>query len=143
MFLIDTNVLSERRKGRNADAGVVEFFRSAKNEVFVPVQVVGEIEGGIERLRQRGDQTQAHILENWFQLVLGEFSEHFLAFDRECAEVWGRLIGVNEQHSIDKQIAAIALMHDLTVVTRNTNHFAGTGARLMNPFRSDAPRQRI
>jgi predicted nucleic acid-binding protein len=143
MFLIDTNVLSERRKGRNADAGVVEFFRDAKNEVFLPVQVAGEIEGGIERLRQRGDHPQAHILENWFQLVLGEFSEHFLAFDLECAKVWGSLIGVNEQHSIDKQIAAIALMHDLTIVTRNTAHFRGTGARLMNPFQSDAPRQRI
>ncbi len=143
MFLIDTNVLSERRKGRNADAGVVEFFRDAKNEVFVPVQVAGEIEGGIERLRQRGDHPQAHILENWFQLVLGEFSEHFLAFDLECAKVWGSLIGVNEQHSIDKQIAAIALMHDLTIVTRNTAHFRGTGARLMNPFQSDAPRRRI
>jgi predicted nucleic acid-binding protein len=143
MFLIDTNVLSERRKGRNADAGVVEFFRDAKNEVFLPVQVAGEIEGGIERLRQRGDHPQAHILEKWFQLVLGEFSEHFLAFDLECAKVWGSLIGVNEQHSIDKQIAAIALMHDLTIVTRNTAHFRGTGARLMNPFQSDAPRQRI
>ncbi len=143
MFLIDTNVLSERRKGRNADAGVVEFFRNAKNEVFVPVQVAGEIEGGIERLRQRGDHPQAHNLEKWFRSVLTEFSEHFLAFDLECAKAWGNLIGVNEQHSIDKQIAAIALIYDLTVVTRNTSHFAGTGARLMNPFQSDAPRKRI
>ncbi len=139
MFLIDTNVLSERRKGRKADAGVVEFFRLAKNEAFVPVQVAGEIGGGIERLRQRGDHPQAQILEKWYRSVLAEFSEHFLAFDLECAELWGTLIGANEQHSIDKQIAAMALLHDLTIVTRNTAHFAGTGARIMNPFLADAP----
>jgi hypothetical protein len=138
VYLIDTNVLSERRKGQKADPGVVEFFRRAKNEVFVPVQVVGEIEGGIERLRQRGDHPQARLLEKWFRSVLTEFSEHILAFDLECAKVWGILIGANEQHSIDKQIAAIALLHDLVVVTRNTAHFSGTGVRILNPFFADS-----
>ncbi|HKN22868.1 MAG TPA: type II toxin-antitoxin system VapC family toxin [Terracidiphilus sp.] len=138
MYLVDTNVFSERRKGRKADPGVVEFFRRAKNEIFLPVQVVGEIEGGIERLRQRGDHPQAKLLEKWFGALLAEFSEHILALDLECAKVWGVLIGVNEQHSIDKQIAAIALMHDLTIVTRNTAHFSGTGARILNPFLADS-----
>lgn len=138
MYLVDTNVFSERRKGRKADPGVVEFFRRAKSQIFLPVQVVGEIEGGIERLRQRGDRPQAKLLEKWFGALLAEFSEHILAFDLECAKVWGVLIGVNEQHSIDKQIAAIALMHDLTIVTRNTAHFSGTGARLLNPFLADS-----
>ncbi|MGO8757126.1 MAG: type II toxin-antitoxin system VapC family toxin [Terracidiphilus sp.] len=138
MYLIDTNVLSERRKGRKADPGVVEFFRRAKNEIFVPVQVAGEIEGGIERLRQRGDRPQAQLLEKWFRSVLAEFSEHFLALDLESAKVWGILIGANEQHSIDKQIAAIALLHDLTIVTRNTAHFSGTGVRILNPFFADS-----
>jgi toxin FitB len=137
MFLIDTNVLSERRKGRRADPGVVEFFRSASDEVFVPVQVVGEIQGGIERLRQRGDHSQARVLEKWYRSILVEFSERFLLFDLDCAKIWGTLIGVNEQHSIDKQIAAIALIHDLTMVTRNAAHFSGTGARILNPFLAD------
>jgi predicted nucleic acid-binding protein len=139
VFLIDTNVLSERRKGLRADVGVAEFFRRTMNEVFVPVQVAGEIEGGIERLRHRGDHPQAQVLEEWFRSVLAEFSEHFLAFDLECAKVWGTLIGADEQHSIDKQIAAIAIIYDLTVVSRNTAHFAGTGVRIMNPFLADAP----
>jgi len=138
MFLIDTNVLSERRKGRKADQGVVDFFRHAQNEVFVPVQVAGELQAGIERLRQRGDGPQALLLEKWYRSVLAEFSEHVLAFDLDCAKVWGTLIGVNEQHQIDKQIAAIALLHDLIVVTRNTAHFAGTGVRILNPFLADA-----
>lgn len=138
MYLIDTNVLSERRKGRKADRGVAEFFRHAKEEVFVPVQVVGEIEGGIERLRQRGDHPQAQLLEKWFRSVLSEFSDHLVSFDLDSARIWGILIGANEQHSIDKQIAAIALLHDLTIVTRNTAHFSGTGARVLNPFLADS-----
>jgi toxin FitB len=138
MYLIDTNVLSERRKGRKADPGVVNFFHRAESDIFVPVQVAGEIEGGIERLRQRGDLPQARLLEKWFRSVIEEFSEHFLPFDLESARVWGILIGKNEQHSIDKQIAAIALLHDLTIVTRNTAHFSGTGARVLNPFRADS-----
>jgi toxin FitB len=138
MYLIDTNVLSERRKGSKADLGVVEFFRHAPNELFLPVQVAGEIEGGIERLRQRGDHPQSRVLEKWYRGVLAEFSDHVLSFDLDCAKIWGVLIGANEQHSIDKQIAAIALLHDLTVVTRNTAHFSGTGARTLNPFRADS-----
>jgi predicted nucleic acid-binding protein len=143
MYLIDTNVLSERRKGRKADPGVVEFFRQVTNEVFVPVQVVGEIEGGIERLRQRGDHPQAQLLEKWFRSVLEEFSEHILPFDLESAKLWGILIGVNEQHSIDKQIAAIALLHDLTIVTRNAAHFSGTGVRILNPFLANPRPNRV
>lgn len=137
MYLIDTNVLSETRKARKANPGVMEFFRHAKNEVFIPVQVTGEIEGGIERLRRRGDLPQARLLQKWFQSVLIEFSDHILAFDLDSAKLWGMLVGANEQHKIDKQIAAIALLHDLTVVTRNTAHFSGTGARILNPFVAD------
>lgn len=138
MYLIDTNVLSETRKGRKADPGVIEFFRRAKNEIFIPVQVTGEVEGGIERLRQRGDYPQARLLEKWFQSVLTEFAEHILAFDLDAAKLWGMLIGANEQHKVDKQIAAIAVLHDLTVVTRNTAHFSATGAHILNPFLADS-----
>ena len=137
MYLVDTNVISESRKGQRADPGVVEFFRRAKNEVFLPVQVVGEMQSGIERLRRRGDIPQANLLEKWFQTVLDDYSPHLIAFDLECAKIWGVLIGADEQHHIDKQIAAIALLRDLVVVTRNTSHFAGTGVPVMNPFLAD------
>jgi predicted nucleic acid-binding protein len=57
-----------------------------------------------------------------------------LSFDEECAQVWGRLMSPHHEHPIDKQIAAIALIHDLTVVTRNVDDFRGTGTRTKNPF---------
>ena len=139
MFLLDTNVLSERRKGRRADPGVVDFIDQTEHEIFLPVQVIGELFSGIEWLRRRGDHPQASTLEEWLRLVLQRYSERILTFDLECAEIWGSLMGVNDQHIVDRQIAAIALAYDLTVVTRNTSHFEGTGVRIMNPFLADAP----
>jgi predicted nucleic acid-binding protein len=134
VFLLDTNVLSERRKGGKADRGVVEFLDRAGDEVFLPVQVVGELLSGIHGLRLRGDLPQARRLEAWFQLILDEYAQQILSFDLECARTWGLLMGVNDQHIVDRQIAAMALVYNLTVVTRNTGHFAGTGVRLLNPF---------
>jgi toxin FitB len=138
MFLLDTNVLSERRRAAKADGGVVDFLHRTDHEIFLPVQVVGEIRSGIEGLRRRGDLSQALRLEAWLQLILDEYSDHIVEFSLECAETWGYLMGVNDQHIVDRQIAAIALVYDLTVVTRNTSHFAGTGVRLLNPFAGDA-----
>ncbi len=139
MFLLDTNVLSERRKGPNADPGVVGFMEQEEHELFLPVQVVGELRSGIESLRRRGDLPQALRLESWLQFILEKYSFRILAFDLQCAQIWGVLMGINDQQIIDRQIAAIALHYDLTVVTRNTTHFAGTGVRLLNPFVADPP----
>ncbi len=138
MFLVDTNVLSEKRKGQRADPGVVDFIERTKHELFLPVQLVGELRYGIEKLKQKGDLPQARKVEEWFQSVLVEYERRILEFDLKCAQVWGTLIGRNEQHIVDKQIAAIALVYDLTVVTRNSDDFAGTGVRQLNPFFADA-----
>jgi predicted nucleic acid-binding protein len=138
MFLVDTNVLSEGRKGARADAGVVDFLGRKEHELFLPVQVVGELRSGIESLRQRGDLPQALRLETWLESVLDEYAQRILAFDLQCAKMWGILMGSNDQHIVDRQIAAIALVYDLTVVTRNTAHFAGMGVRVLNPFLADA-----
>lgn len=63
-----------------------------------------------------------------------EYSDSILAFDAEIAHVWGCLPVPHPENPLDKQIAATALIHDLTVVTRNVAHFSSTGARLLNPF---------
>jgi hypothetical protein len=139
MFLADTNAISELRKGAKADPGVVTFFSGTEQEVFLPAQVIGELRFGIERLKHKGDLPQARRVDEWFQSIGEKYAQRILVFDLECATMWGILMGVNDQHIVDRQIAAIALVYDLTVVTRNTAHFAGTGVRLMNPFFADAP----
>ncbi|WP_420237891.1 type II toxin-antitoxin system VapC family toxin [Telmatobacter bradus] len=139
MFLVDTNVISELRKGAKADAGVVHLLNSAETESFLAAQTVGELRQGVENLRFRGDHPQADRLEVWLKSILEIFASRILPFDRSSAEIWGAMMGPNAQNPIDKQIAAIARQYDLTVVTRNVEDFAGTGVRVLNPFLADVP----
>lgn len=135
MYLLDTNVISELRKGRRANAGVQQFFvQLAPEDIYLSVQTIGEIRRGLENVRGRGDVEQAKLLEAWLETLVAEYSDRILDFDLECAQVWGKLMSPNPQHPIDKQIAAMGLIYDLTVVTRNTGDFEQTGAKLLNPF---------
>ena len=135
MYLVDTNVISEARKGSKANPGVRAFWQSAgSGEIYIAVQTIGEIRRGLESIRARGDVQQAGLLGAWLDVVVEDYADHILAFDIECAQAWGKLMVPDPQHPIDKQIAAIALMHDLIVVTRNTSDFEGTGSKLLDPF---------
>ena len=139
MYLIDTNVVSEARKQGKANAGVKRFLRdmAAKGEPsYLSTISVGELRRGVELIRHRGDVAQAALLDAWLQAVVDEYRNHILAFDADAAQVWGRLRVPHPEHELDKQIAAIALVNGLTVVTRNTADFAGTGVNLLNPFAS-------
>lgn len=142
MYLIDTNVISEARKKAKSNPGVIEFFKhvaSTGEAVYLSVVTVGELRRGIELIRLRGDAEQATLLEDWLTIVLDQYADNVLAFDADAAQIWGRLRVPNPEHAFDKQIAATALVHDLTVVTRNTADFKGTGVRVMNPFVSATP----
>ena len=130
MFLIDTNVISEARKGRRADAGVQDFWATAARDntpLFLAAITIGELRRGVELIRHRGDQSQAKLLEQWLAEVLQTYGHRVLDLDGDAAQIWGRLRVPNPHNAIDKQIAAIALLHDLTVVTRNVDDFAGCG----------------
>jgi predicted nucleic acid-binding protein len=138
MYLIDTNVISEARKRAKANPGVVDFFKqvvAGDEPVYLSAISVGELRRGVELIRHRGDIEQAKLLEAWLTIVLEQFGENILAFDADTAQVWGRLRVPNPEHELDKQVAATALVNDLTVVTRNAADFEGTGVKLKNPFR--------
>ena len=138
VYLIDTNVISEARKQGRANSGVLEFLsRASRNSepVYLSVVTIGELRRGIELMRHRTDVRQADLLERWLEDVIAEYDDHILGFDADAAQVWGRLQVPSAEHAIDKQIAATALVHDLTVVTRNEGDFEGTGVRVINPFR--------
>ncbi|MDB5769264.1 MAG: hypothetical protein JWQ61_4078 [Collimonas fungivorans] len=135
MYLVDTNVISEARKGKKANRGAREFWQSVDpDSLYLSVQTIGEIRRGVEIIKNRGDTVQAKALERWLDILVAGYADRILAFDEDCAQVWGKLMSPSNQHPIDKQIAAIGLIHGLTIVTRNTNDFLGTGVRLLNPF---------
>lgn len=138
MYLVDTNVISEVRKRERADKGVMAFFRKAAQQdidLYLSVVTVAELRRGVELIRHRGDKPQATRLEKWLHGVFEVFSSNILSVDEEIGQLWGRLRVPHPEHALDKLIAATALIHDLTVVTRNVDDFEGTGARVLNPFR--------
>ena len=140
MFLIDTNVVSEARKGDRANPGVVAFFRDLADSgdlAFLASITIGELRRGVELIRRRGDADQAERLETWLESVVEQFRERILPLDADAAQVWGRLRVPDPGHALDKQIAAIALINDLTLATRNVADFDGLGVRLKNPFASE------
>ena len=135
MYLIDTNVISELRKGSKCNLGVQRFFESIQSEsIYISVLTLGEIRRGCENIRQRGDTLQASQLENWLEEITREYKNKILSFDDECAQVWGKLMSPHKSNPIDKQIAAIAMINQLAVVTRNVDDFRETGVQMINPF---------
>ena len=137
MYLIDTNVLSEARKKSKANKGVVRFFEAAiqkEEKLYLSVITIGELRRGVELIRHRGDTRQASQLETWLALILSEYRDNIIELDEEIAQLWGALRSPHHEHAIDKQIAATAMIHGLTVVTRNTKDFTKTGVKVLNPF---------
>jgi toxin FitB len=137
VYLVDTDVISEARKGDKANSGVREFFDDASRNniaLFLSAISIGELRQGVELIRHRGDSAQSGRLERWLDRLTVEYADSILPFDQETAQIWGRLRVPHPENPLDKQIAATALIYALTVVTRNTDHFEPTGVALVNPF---------
>lgn len=137
MYLLDTNIISELRKQRNANAGVQQFMQTAIEQdahLYISVITLGELRRGVELIRYRGDQPQGDRLEAWLSTIVADYADHILDFTATEAQVWGHLRVPHPHNAIDKQIAATALVCDLTLVTRNINDFVDTGVPLINPF---------
>ena len=137
MYLVDTDVVSEARKGDKANIGVKAFFGNASRDnaaLYLSVVTIGELRRGVELIRHRKDVSQARRLDRWLERVMRDYANAILSFDQEMAQVWGRLRVPSAENPLDKQIAATALIYDLIVVTRNIAHYEPTGVRLLNPF---------
>lgn len=135
--LLDTNILSEIRKGpAKANPEVWRWWRGMTDqEMFLSVMTLGEIRNGIDRLAVR-DKPQAMVLERWLGGLKKSFSERVLEISTEVADCWGRLQSIRSLPAVDALIAATALHHDLTLVTRNEADFEGLGLRVLNPFQA-------
>lgn len=137
MFLLDTNVVSELRKARakKAHPRVDAWARSVPaSSMFVSVITVLELEQG-EMLIRRRDPAQAKLLRAWLDnFVLPGFAGRILSIDLAVAQRCAGLHVPNPQADRDSLIAATALVHELTIVTRNTGDFTVTGASILNPW---------
>ena len=133
-YLVDTNVISEWRKGTRANAGVVNWFEEvADDDIHVSVLTVGELRRGINSIERR-DADTARVLERWLRGIVDGFHERLLPIDRAVAEEWGRMNVANSLPVVDGLLAATAKLHGLTLVTRNTKDVARTGIHCLNPF---------
>ena len=132
-YLIDTNIISELRRPKQS-THVVNWFGSVEVEtLYISVLTFGELRRGVELLRLR-DKKAASALDRWLAGVRSEFADRILAIDDAVSEQWGRLSIGQPLPSIDGLLAATALVHQLTVVTRNTADFERSGVACLNPF---------
>ncbi|MCB9663430.1 MAG: type II toxin-antitoxin system VapC family toxin [Alphaproteobacteria bacterium] len=132
-WLLDTNVVSEIRKGSRGDPGVVRWASGRDDAAWLSVLTVGEIRRGVE-LKRRRDEVAAHHLDLWLEGLVTSFASRILPVDQRVAEVWARLNVPGPRPVVDGLIAATAAVHGLTLVTRNARDFEGAGVELFNPF---------
>jgi len=133
-YLIDTNIISEVRKGSRCNPRVSAWYASiADEDIFLSTLVLGEIRKGVELARHR-DAVKAAALERWLGDVEAAFEGRVLGVDNAVSDRWGRMSAIRPVPVIDGLLAATALTHGLTLVTRNDRDVAGLGAMVLNPF---------
>ena len=133
-WLIDTNVVSEIRKGERCHDLVAAWWAGlADEDMFLSALTIGEIRKGIEIVRPR-NPAKAGEIEAWLHLLCTAFADRILPIDAAVAQTWGRLCATRPMPAIDTLLAATALAHDLVLATRNVADVAGSGARLFDPF---------
>lgn len=136
MFLVDTDVLSLLRRPDRSPAVGRWIAQQRMTDLYLSVVSVAEIERGIARQRPR-DPAFAGTLAAWLDAVLSLYGDRILPVDASTARRWGRLSGALGHEGTDLLIAATAIEHGLTVVTRNVRHFEPTGVPVLDP---SAPR---
>ena len=137
MYLVDTNVISELRKANsgNADTKVVAWANSVQaTSLFLSVITILELETGT-LLVERRDSAQGAVLRSWLNArVLPAFADRILPVDIAVAQRCAQLHVPDHRSDRDAMIAATALVHGMTVVTRNVDDFGPTGVEILNPW---------
>jgi predicted nucleic acid-binding protein len=134
-YLLDTNVISETRKSR-ADGGVIAFLTSADAAgLFLSVLTLGELRKGVAAKR-RNDPAAAEEIGAWVDGIETTFGSRVLPVDAATASRWGELSAGRSLPVIDTLIAATAINHSLTLVTRNTRDAQSTGVSLLDPWKA-------
>ncbi|HET7388412.1 MAG TPA: type II toxin-antitoxin system VapC family toxin [Nocardioidaceae bacterium] len=132
-YLLGTHVVSELRK-RRPDPGVRRWFDGvASADLYLSVLVVGELRQGVERLRRR-DATAAAAIEDWLTRLESEYGDRIVPVTLRIAEMWGRLNAPDPLPAVDSLLAATALVHGWTLVSRNEADLETTGVPLLNPW---------
>jgi len=137
MYILDTNVVSELRKGNRADRNVRTWAQAlAAVSLYLSAISILELEIGILLIARR-DQKQSAVLRLWMDRhVLPAFAGRVLAIDTTVAQRCASLHVPNPRSDRDALIAATALVHGMTVVTRNVSHFQSMGVAIVNPWQS-------
>lgn len=137
-YLLDTNILSELRKGKRCDPNVLKWAQdTAKDRHYISVLSLGEIRKGIEVLRRKSPE-QCPAFEKWLATLQTEYESDILPISDIISEQWGHLMAKQTLPVIDSLLAATAMTHGLTVATRNVADFRSSGAELVNPFENES-----
>lgn len=133
-YLLDTNVISELRKGPNCDPKLLKWAQSTASEQhYLSLLTFGEIRKGIEMLRRRSPQ-QCDAFESWLFRLRQQYRDKLLPISESVVDRWGHLMATRTFSVIDGLLAATALTFDLTLATRNIDDFSGSGVHLVSPF---------
>jgi toxin FitB len=139
-YLIDTNVISEVRKGDRCNRHVAAWYASIDDaDIYLSVLVLGEIRGGIEGARAK-DPVKSAALERWLAAVQKSFADRILPVDHMVADAWGRMNAKRSVSTVDALLAATAKVHRMTLATRNISHVADLDVDVFNPFEPPAGR---
>lgn len=131
MYLVDTNVISEARRGTSE---AISWLRSVDPQtIYLSALTLGEIMRGIA-LKQRSDPKTAAHLSEWLRKLRHDHRDRILPVTDQIAVEWGRISAIRPRGDIDALIAATAIIHDLVVVTRNVGDFEDTGADVIDPW---------
>jgi hypothetical protein len=133
-YLLDTNVLSETRK-KKADAGVIAFLQAGEaSTLYISVLTLGELRKGVAK-KKREDAEMAKRLADWVDGLEYSFADRILGVDAATARLWGDWSSERPRPVVDTLLAATAVLHGLTLVTRNVRDVRGIAVKLLDPWK--------